>query len=79
MGIRDGRAFLGMIVAKGNIENLMKGMPIHFNVEQLGISEIKCKEVVIMYYETQEEAMEHLKNNDLLDNTRIIRESDTKQ
>lgn len=68
-----------MVIVKGNIDNLMKDLPVHFHCEQMGLTEIKCHEIIISYYETEELAMAALKKAGFLGNARIIREPNTKQ
>lgn len=73
------RKVFGMIISRGNIDNLIKGFPIHFNCEQMTLEKIECHEVMIAFYETEEEAVKYMKDNGLLDGATIRVEPRTKQ
>ncbi len=70
----DGREILGIGISRANVEHLIKGEPIHFNAEQMGLSSIVANEVVIFFGETEDSMREEFESNGLLDNTRIIDE-----
>lgn len=70
----NGRTMLGLIISKGNIENLQKGFPIQFNAEDMGIPNISCKEIMICYFETENEAYKHFKKMGYIDENTKIKE-----
>jgi hypothetical protein len=71
-----GRRTLGMIITDDNIKNMREDKPIHFHVEQMpGLSKIECEEVLIVYYKTMEDAMKDMKDNNMIDEDTVIRET----
>jgi len=63
-----GRTILGMIITAENVDYMKKGDPIHFDVEEMpGIKQIVCEEIMILYYETMEDAIYALKKLGYID------------
>lgn len=77
----SGRKMLGLIISEGNVENLKKGFPIHFNAEDMGLIDIQCNEVIVCYFSTEKEAYEYFnKNGYITKDTKIKEEKEpTKQ
>ncbi len=75
----NGRRILGMGLSRGNVTKLLAGQPIHFNVEQMGLSRLSIDEVLIMGGETEDALRAELEANGYLEGTRVIEERTTKQ
>lgn len=73
---REGRQILGMIIVKGNLDYLLNDMPIHFSAEQMGKKVIAVQDVFLAYFETQDEAMNWFKDNNLIDERTIVHNTD---
>lgn len=70
----NGRKKLGMVITEDNVNELKKGNPIHFHSEQMGLTNIECNEVIIIYFKTIEEAIKFFNDNGLLQGAQIINE-----
>lgn len=57
---RTNRITFGMVLTDGNLDYFKKGKPLHFHMEQLGMDELKCNEILVLYYPTNEEAVKDL-------------------
>lgn len=66
------RKIFGMVITDGNIELLKKDKPLHFNAEQLGLSEVKFNELLLLYYESNEIAVKDLKEKGYIDKDTVI-------
>ena len=75
----NGRKILAMGLSHGNIGRLMEGKPIHFNIEQMGLSALRVNEVVIFAGDTEESMKQELEDYGLLDGYKIVEEDTTKQ
>lgn len=75
---RQGRNALFLILSEGNIERLKQNLPIHFHAEQMEMYEIKVKEVMIAYFETEEKAYKYLKSQGLVGADTVIVEDKSK-
>ena len=74
-----GRVIFGIGLSHGNVVKLMLGQPIHFNAEELKMSELKMNEILIFVGETEEKMKEEFERNGYLDGAKIIEEKQTKQ
>jgi hypothetical protein len=65
IGTREGRSYLGLVITQGNVQHFKKGHPMMISAEDLGpeFREFKVQDILIMYYETEERALEDFKNN----------------
>jgi len=70
----SGRDFLCIVLTKDNVDRL-KTDAIHFHAEQMNISHLLINEVVIMYFETIEEAIKFFREDgSITENTVVINE-----
>lgn len=72
MTTEAGRKVLGIMISEGNVERLKENLPIHFYAEQMGLSEIKFQEMIIIYYPTEEAFKEAFEKNGLITPETII-------
>lgn len=56
----NGRRLLGLVILKENVDYLKKDMPLLVNKEDLELPEIRVDEIIIMYFDTYEDAVESL-------------------
>jgi hypothetical protein len=73
-----GRPMFGMVLTEGNFTRLRKGLGIHINAEEMGLSEFKFKELTIFYEETEEIAAEKFTKH-VGPETKIILEFDKRK
>lgn len=76
----NGRKILGLIIIKENVDKLKSNEPIHFHCEQMTLPKIECHEIMIIYFETMELAVDYLKESGVLtDKTKMYHEPRTRQ
>lgn len=67
-----GRVIMGLIFSRVNVENLVNQMPIHFSCEEMNLPEIRCKDVHILYFETEEEAVKFFVDNGFITPDKLV-------
>lgn len=73
------RNVLGIIIVKENIAHLLNDEPLHFDCEDMEMSELKIHEVLIAYYDTIELALASLRKHGLVnDDTPLVSETKTR-
>lgn len=71
-----GRRLLGIMISDGNVEKLTHEQPIHFHAEQMGLPEIRCHEIVILHYPTEEAFKEAFEKGGLITDETIVHNID---
>lgn len=71
----DGRKVLMLIITKGNIEHFLANHPLHISAEEMMLPEFYFNELLIVYFETEKQAMDYFIENELInESTKIINE-----
>ncbi len=68
----NGRKILGLGLSHGNLDRLKEGKPIHFNAEEMGLSDLRVHEVLIYVGETEESMRRDLAEHDYLDAATVV-------
>lgn len=75
---RDGTTALGLVLSDQNIEYMRDLKPIIIHAHDLGRTEIKCDEILIAVFASEEEAVEFFKTHGAITESTIIKGPPTK-
>lgn len=70
----NGRKILGLGLSHGNLDRLKEGKPIHFNAEQMGLTDLRVNEVLIYVGETEDSMRSDLAAHGYLDGAVVVEE-----